>query len=108
MKLEISFERVEEMVLCILHNDLDEDEAYNYAKAFLLEINHPDYAKCIDEFETDNGVEICCKLGLWSVSGPDSDSVYVEAFNYWQQYASDGEYSSIIGGESVIEKLTKK
>ena len=39
MKLEISFEELEEMVLCIVHNNLDEDEACDYAKAMILECN---------------------------------------------------------------------
>jgi hypothetical protein len=30
-----------------------------------------------------------------------------DALHYFEQYKLDGEYSSIIGGESVIEKLMK-
>ena len=28
-----------------------------------------------------------------------------EALHYWHQYKEDGEYSEIIGGKSVIDKL---
>ena len=51
--------------------------------------------------------DISCKLGLWSVSGEDKDAVQDEALHYFKQYRDDGEYSSIIGGHSVIEKLTQ-
>ena len=65
-----------------------------------------DFPKCVTESVVDGRTSLKCKLGLWEVSSTDTDSVYLEAFHYWQQYADDGEYSSIIGGESVIEKIT--
>ena len=67
-----------------------------------------DFRKCINV--KYNGVmwNIDCKLGLWGVQAPPPrENVEREAFHYWQQYASDGEYSSIIGGNSVIDNLTK-
>lgn len=64
-----------------------------------------DFCKCVDETVEDGRVSIKCKLGLWSVEAKDSDSVYLEAFHYWRQYADDGEYSEIIGGQSVVEKM---
>lgn len=39
MKFEINIERLEEMVCCIVDCDLDRDEACEYAKNFLLEVN---------------------------------------------------------------------
>jgi len=50
---------------------------------------------------------IGCKLGLWGVESPTYNAAMREAMHYFRQYRSDGEYSSILGGESVIEKLTK-
>lgn len=40
MKLEITLETMEEIELCIVHNDLDEDEAVEYAKEVLREVNN--------------------------------------------------------------------
>lgn len=42
MKFEITQEKLEEMVLCIVHNGLDEDEAIDYANAFIEEIQDID------------------------------------------------------------------
>lgn len=39
MKLSLTLEKMEEIVLCIVHNNLNEDEAVEYAKAVLLENN---------------------------------------------------------------------
>lgn len=64
-----------------------------------------DFVECVDESTKDGRATLKCKLGLWSVSAADSNSVYLEAFHYWQQYNDDGEYSSILGGESVNDKL---
>lgn len=67
-----------------------------------------DFYKCVTKRKRKNGkVSINCKLGLWAVSAPDEDSATIEALRYWQQYARDGEYSSIIGGQSIVEKLTQ-
>ena len=67
-----------------------------------------EFGKCVVESSSIDSFEITCKLNLWSISGDDLERVRMEAFHYWQQYAEDGEYSSIIGGESVIEKLSKQ
>ena len=67
-----------------------------------------DFTRCVDESIKDGRTSIRCKLGLWSVDAVDSDSVYLEAFHYWRQYADDGEYSSIIGGQSVVDKIISK
>ena len=66
------------------------------------------FNKCTTKKELKGGrTEIKCKLGLWSVDGYESINVMCEAMNYFRQYKDDGEYSSIIGGESVTEKLRK-
>lgn len=39
MKLEITHEKLEEMVLCIVQCDLNEEEALEYANAVMLEFN---------------------------------------------------------------------
>jgi len=37
MKIEITLDRLEEAALCIVHNELDEDEACDYMRAMALE-----------------------------------------------------------------------
>ncbi len=66
-----------------------------------------DFTTCVIETEEDGRTSLECKLGLWSVSCSDTDSVYLEAFHYWQQYNEDGEYYKILGGESPAEKLVR-
>ena len=39
MKFEIDIEQLEEMVLCIVDNGLNQDEACEYAKSVLFEFN---------------------------------------------------------------------
>jgi hypothetical protein len=39
MKFNISIDEIEEIALCIVHCNLNEDEACKYAKETLLEIN---------------------------------------------------------------------
>ena len=53
------------------------------------------FVQCIDVLETKHHTEIKCKLGLWSVSGSDYQSVEREAYHYWKQYYYDGGYSSL-------------
>ena len=53
----------------------------------------------------DGLVTIECKLGLWSVDAYHEINAVYGALHYFRQYKSDGEYSSIIGGESVIDNL---
>ena len=40
MKFELTMLRLEEMVLCIVHNELNEDEAIEYMKEFVFEVNN--------------------------------------------------------------------
>ncbi len=67
-----------------------------------------DFKRCTASLFDGDQLDISCKLGLWSVCGEDKDAVQDEALHYFRQYKSDGEYSSILGGESVTEKLIKK
>jgi hypothetical protein len=64
-------------------------------------------ALCVNEVKKGNKIEVACKLGLWSVIGNESD-VYFDALHYFKQYMDDGEYSSIIGGKTVIDNLMGK
>ena len=68
-----------------------------------MEVN--DFNKCVYIDTNKHKIKIECRLGLWGVEGRIHEQVRKEAFNYWQQYKDDGEYSSIIGGESVMDKL---
>lgn len=70
--------------------------------------NVSDFCKCVDEKLEDGVTTIECKMGLWSASSIDEKFVFIEAFHYWKQYKEDGEYSSILGGESATEKLTNQ
>ncbi len=47
MKFEITLERMEEIALCIVHNELNEDEAVEYAKETLREVNG--FPQCTDD-----------------------------------------------------------
>ena len=62
--------------------------------------------QCTDKIkERDGTITIACKLGLWSASAGCEANVISEALHYFMQYKSDGEYSSIIGGQGVIDVL---
>jgi hypothetical protein len=68
-----------------------------------------DFRKCINVKYDGVRWYIACKLGLWGVEAPPPrENAEREAFHYWQQYASDGEYSSIIGGKNVVETMLEK
>ena len=67
-----------------------------------------DFEKCIKRKAKSYSYSIKCKLGLWSVDASTKAECEDEALHYWQQYKSDGEYSSIIGGKTVIEVLMNK
>lgn len=69
--------------------------------------NLSDFEKCIKKFHIGDLLVVECSLGLWEVQGSFTDCVMSEALHYWQQYAKDGEYSSIIGGKTVIEPPNK-
>jgi len=64
-----------------------------------------EFNRCINRNKTKNGYEIECKFGLWGVMAPTKKEAEKEAKYYFSQYKLDGEYSSIIGGKSVTEKL---
>ena len=68
-----------------------------------------DFDKCTVKKERKNGkTTIDCKLGLWGVEAPSAKMAMREAVYYFEQYKEDGEYSSILGGESVFDKLVRK
>lgn len=57
-----------------------------------------DFEKCVVVKKRKDGrVEIACKLGLWSVAGPEEQYVRQEALRYWYQYARDKEYDELLG-----------
>ena len=60
---------------------------------------------CTTTTVEDGYVSIDCKLGLWGVSAPTRDIATHQAMHYFLQYRDDGEYSSIIGGKSVMDVL---
>jgi len=66
-----------------------------------------DFSRCTNTLFDGDLWEISCKLGLWGVAGQYKDEVQDEALHYFRQYKEDGEYYSIIGGESSIDKLIK-
>ena len=59
------------------------------------------YEKCIIR----NGKEISCIYRNWSVCG---DNIELEAYHYWMQYADQGYYSKIIGGDNEVDYLFNK
>lgn len=66
----------------------NEDLDSKYAKSVDIEIVTDEFGKEV--------LKICCKLGLWGVSGSSKEWVRREAFHYWQQYYSDGEYNDLL------------
>ncbi len=67
-----------------------------------------DIEKCTTYRRVGDVCTISCNLGLWSVSGEYGLVLMNEANHYFEQYKSDGEYSSIIGGKTVVEKLKEQ
>ena len=65
-----------------------------------------DMEKCTTYKRKGGTIYIDCKLGLWGVSGPYGLKVINEASHYFEQYKSDGEYSEILGGPSVMDKIS--
>lgn len=62
-----------------------------------------DFIKCTNISFNEGVWEVECKLGLWSVSGSDRDTVCREGKHYFEQYKEDGEYYEILGGLSPYE-----
>ena len=60
---------------------------------------HQIFRKCVKV--SKDGKTIKCKKGLWSVISDCRYKTEQEAFHYWNQYFSDGEY------DSMLEKLSK-
>jgi len=55
-----------------------------------------DFKKCTSSPKEEDGYTVECKLGLWSVSGGNLIDVLNEAYNYFAQYKSDGEYDELL------------
>ncbi len=66
------------------------------------------FEKCTKVKQAKGRVTVDCVMGLWGVDAPTLEQAIDEAKHYFLQYLSDGEYSSIIGGESVTGKLKEK
>ena len=67
-----------------------------------------DMEKCVTYKRRGDKCTISCNLGLWSVEGKYGLALINEASHYFEQYKSDGEYSEILGGKSVIENLVER
>ena len=60
-----------------------------------------DFDKCTVKIKHRCGRTIInCKLGLWGVDAPSAKVAMREATYYFNQYKSDGEYSSILKKEN--------
>jgi len=67
--------------------------------------NVSDFWKCTNTKYDGKRWSIDCRLGLWGVEAPTREQALQEAFRYFEQYKSDGEYSSIIGGKNTVDAL---
>lgn len=57
---------------------------------FDIDIEFKKYTKqTVDEY----GYQIECIKGLWAVCGLNKDTVLREAYHYFRQYFTDGEYN---------------
>jgi PHD/YefM family antitoxin component YafN of YafNO toxin-antitoxin module len=64
-----------------------------------------DFDKCTVKVKRQCGRTIIkCKLGLWGVAAASEEEAVRDALHYFEQHKADGEYSSIIGGESALDK----
>ncbi len=54
-----------------------------------------DFERCIVRKADAGSLEISCVLGLWTVCGNELelDRIEQEAYHYWFQYFTDGEYA---------------
>ena len=60
------------------------------------------FRKCTRRYDGNAslGYEVSCRLGNWSVSGPDKGQVEREAYHYWQQYWQDGDYNELLSSNA--------
>lgn len=54
------------------------------------------FMACIKVKEQQGRTKIDCKLGLWGVNSPDYDQAMREAYHYFSQYYTDGEYERLL------------
>lgn len=67
-----------------------------------------DFKKCTKTVFDGDEWDISCRLGLWGVTDSCKHIAQDEALYYFRQYKNDGEYSSIIGGKTVVETLNER
>lgn len=55
------------------------------------------FGRCVRRKVRSTGMLLIeCRLGLWSVEGPDHAFVESNARHYWMQYHADGEYAQLL------------
>ena len=65
-----------------------------------------DFEKCVNfKKRSDGGFIFECKFGFWGVQAFNFETAKSQAVRYFELYKSDGEYSSLIGGKSVVDNL---
>lgn len=52
-----------------------------------------DFIRDVECKTIPEGFRVSCKLGFWSVEGPELQRALTEGMHYYQQYHADGEYS---------------
>ena len=67
-----------------------------------------EFNACTIYSRSDTRCTIACKMGLWKVTGEYGLSLINEAMHYWRQYRADGEYSSILGGNTAAEVFLRR
>jgi len=67
-----------------------------------------EFGRCTTVKQELDSYVVSCNLGLWSVQGPYLFTLITEALRYWECYLDDGEYSDILGGPSVLDKLMEE
>lgn len=65
------------------------------------------YRRCTRRYDgtASLGYEVSCRLGLWSVSGPDEVRVEAQARLYWIQYFTDGEYDELLSSNASAQGM---
>lgn len=60
------------------------------------------FDKCVRRKRRSTGMLLIeCRLGLWSVEGPDHAFVEQNARHYWIQYHADGEYAQLLSNKAT-------
>lgn len=64
------------------------------------------FKNCVDFSQRNGWFNYECVRGFWSVESKNQTEALNQAFHYFQQYKSDGEYHLIIGGPTPLDVLT--